>query len=204
MKKRYILGLFNPIFTHLCYNFENIQKGELKMKKIFFSLSLLLTSFLLAESITYIEEVRVTSSTPEYRKVTTRTPIQECWDEQVPVQYAPQQNNSGSGTVGALIGGAAGGILGHQVGGGSGKTAATVGGAIVGTLVGKNLGEQNSYQAPPQQGYRTERRCNTRYEEQATDQFVGYKNVATYKNQTIVKYSDKPLEFIRINVTASY
>ena len=83
-------------------------------------------------------------------------------------------------------------------------SAATVGGAIVGTLVGKNLGEQNSYQAPPQQGYRTERRCNTRYEEQATDQFVGYKNVATYKNQIIVKYSDKPLEFIRINVTASY
>jgi|TARA_R110000822_G_C15127334_1_gene474710 outer membrane lipoprotein SlyB len=38
----------------------------------------------------------------------------------------------------ALIGGAAGGIMGNTIGGGSGKTTASIGGAIIGTLVGLN------------------------------------------------------------------
>ncbi len=174
------------------------------MKQIFASSLLLLGSLLYAETMSFQEDVRVISSKPEYRMVTTRTPYQECWDEQIETHYAPQSSsNDGSGTVGAVIGGVAGGILGHQVGGGSGKTAATVGGAIVGTLVGKNLAEQNSHETPPP-GYRTERRCTTRYEEKSSEKFMGYRNIATYKNQTIVKYSDKPLEFIRINVSVSY
>lgn len=174
------------------------------MKKIFGAPLLLLGSLLYAESLTFQEEVRVTSSKPEYRMVTTRTPYQECWDEQLETHYAPQPQNDGSGVVGGVIGGVAGGVLGHQVGGGSGKTAATVGGAIIGTLVGKNLAEQNSYAPPPPPTYRTERRCTTRYEEKSAEKFMGYRNMATYKGQSIVKYSEQPLEFIHMNVTVSY
>lgn len=179
---------------------------EFSMKKLsFLTAALLLSSFLGAETLSFQEDVRVITSKPEYRMVTTRTPFQECWDEQIEVRYQPQPNNDGSGTVGALIGGVAGGILGHQVGGGSGKTAATVGGAIVGTLVGKNLAEQNNNNgAAPSSDYRTERRCTTRYEEKSAEKFIGYRNTANYKNQTIIKYSDKPLEYIRINVTVGY
>ena len=120
------------------------------MKKIFCAPLLLFGSLLYAETISFTEEVRVITSKPEYRMVTTRTPFQECWDEQIEVHYAPPPpHNDGSGVVGGVIGGVAGGVLGHQIGGGSGKTAATVGGAIVGTLVGKNLAEQNSYSPPP-------------------------------------------------------
>jgi len=174
------------------------------MKQILVGSLLLLSSFLYAETMSFQEDVRVISSKPEYRMVTTRTPYQECWDEQIETHYAPSSSSSdGSGTVGAVIGGVAGGILGHQVGGGSGKTAATVGGAIVGTLVGKNLAEQNTHDAPPP-GYRTERRCATRYEEKSAEKFMGYRNMAKYKDQTIIKYSDKPLEFIRVNVAVSY
>ncbi len=175
------------------------------MKKIFCAPLLLFGSLLYAETISFTEEVRVITSKPEYRMVTTRTPFQECWDEQIEVHYAPPPpHNDGSGVVGGVIGGVAGGVLGHQIGGGSGKTAATVGGAIVGTLVGKNLAEQNSYSPPPPLTYRTERRCTTRYEEKSAEKFMGYRNTANYKGQSIVKYSDQPLEFIHVNVTASY
>lgn len=176
------------------------------MNKLYFSSFIIFFSTILcAESIAFQEEVRVITSKPEYRMATTRTPFQECWDEQVEIRYQPQPSNDGSsGVVGAVIGGVAGGILGHQVGGGSGKTAATVGGAVIGTLVGKHIGEQNNNNYTPASNYRTERRCTTRYEERTSEKFIGYKNIANYKNQTIIKYSDQPLEFIRLNINVSY
>ena len=41
--------------------------------------------------------------------------------------------------LGAIIGGIAGGIIGHQFGAGSGNTAATIGGAVVGGLAGNEI-----------------------------------------------------------------
>jgi surface antigen len=49
--------------------------------------------------------------------------------------YGPKQ------TGGAVIGGAAGGLLGAQVGGGSGQLAATAAGALLGVLVGSQVGQ---------------------------------------------------------------
>ncbi len=168
------------------------------MKKTsIFILVLLFSTSLFAESIIFNDSVRVIKSSPEYRTVTTRTPYQECWDEQVPVS-----SNSGvNDNIGALIGGVAGGILGHQVGGGSGKTAATVGGAIIGTLVGKNLSQgQNSGTT----SYRTQKKCVTKYDERSSEKFVGYKNIANYRGKTIVKYSDRPLNRIRLRISVDY
>ncbi len=159
--------------------------------------SIALGASLFADTISYNDTVRVIKSTPEYRTVTTRTPYQECWDEQVPVS----SSNGASDNLGALIGGVAGGILGHQVGGGSGKTAATVGGAIIGTLVGKNLSEN---QNPGTTTYQTQRKCVTKYEERSSEKFVGYKNIANYRGKTIVKYSDRPLHRIRLHISVSY
>lgn len=167
------------------------------MKKIFIpALAIMISIPLFAETISFSDSVRVIKSSPQYRTVTTRTPYQECWNEQVPVS----SNNYGNNNIGALIGGVAGGILGHQVGGGSGKTAATVGGAIIGTLVGKNLSSnQNSGTT-----YQNQRKCVTKYNERSSEKFVGYKNIANYKGRTIVKYSDRPLRRINLNITAVY
>jgi len=41
--------------------------------------------------------------------------------------------------LGAIIGGVAGGIIGHQFGAGHGNTAATIGGAVAGGLVGNEI-----------------------------------------------------------------
>lgn len=161
------------------------------MKKLFIIPLLFSAALLNAESLHYSETVNVISSEPIYKTITTRTPYQECWDEEV------SQNGSNESPIGALIGGVAGGILGNQVGGGSGKTAATVGGAIVGTLVGKNLSDKGS-------GSSIQRRCVTKYEEKSAEKLVGYKNIGEYKGKTITKYSDRPLDTININISVNY
>jgi outer membrane lipoprotein SlyB len=46
--------------------------------------------------------------------------------------------------LGAIIGGIAGGVLGHQFGGGSGNTAATIIGAIGGAAVGNQIEKTNA------------------------------------------------------------
>lgn len=162
----------------------------------------LISSFAIAESIQFNDSVRVIKSEPVHRTVTTRTPYQECWDEQVQVHQGGSGGIANDGTIGGVLGGVAGGILGNQVGGGSGKTAATVGGAIIGTLVGKNLGEGE--RRPPQDVYETQRKCVTRYKEEASEKLVGYKNIANYKGYTITKFSDQPLETIHLSVNAVY
>ncbi len=165
-------------------------------KTLILACAVIFSASLFGETISFSDSVRVIKSSPEYRTVTTRTPYQECWDEQVPVN----SNNAVSNNFGALLGGVAGGILGHQVGGGSGKTAATVGGAIIGTLVGKNLsGNQNSATT-----YQKQRKCVTKYDERSSEKFIGYKNIANYKGRTIVKFSDRPLRKIILNIIATY
>ena len=168
------------------------------MKKIVFSLLSLGLVSLMAESINFSDSIPVIKSEPVYKTVTKRTPYQECWDEQVPVS----SSSSGDETVGALIGGVAGGILGHQVGGGSGKTAATVGGAIIGTLVGKNLASRGNSGSTTT--YQTQRKCVTKYNETEEEKFIGYKNIGNYKGKTIIKYSDHPLQRIKLFVSVSY
>jgi len=161
------------------------------MKRVAFLLTIA-ASMVMAESFSWHESVKVIRSEPTYRTVTIRTPIEECWDEEVPV------SRNSDGTLGAIIGGAAGGILGHQVGKGSGKTAATIGGAVIGTLVGKSLAQRNA-----RPGYRMVRRCRTKYS-QERDVVIEYKNFAKVQGRTIVKYSDRPLNTIPVTITIEY
>jgi len=46
---------------------------------------------------------------------------------------------SSSGLLGTVIGGVAGGLLGHQIGGGTGNTIATIGGAVAGGVAGNQI-----------------------------------------------------------------
>lgn len=55
------------------------------------------------------------------------------------------REGSGAPTgLGAVIGGIAGGIIGHQFGAGGGNTAATIGGAVAGGLVGNQVEKANA------------------------------------------------------------
>ncbi|MBQ4853962.1 glycine zipper 2TM domain-containing protein [Rhodanobacter sp. B2A1Ga4] len=61
------------------------------------------------------------------------------------VQQVYIDGSSGNGgTLGAIIGAVAGGVLGNQVGKGDGRKAATVVGAVAGGVVGNQIGKRNS------------------------------------------------------------
>lgn len=93
---------------------------------------------------------------------TTRTPRQDCHDEQVThTKEAKDQHR----LVGTGIGAVVGGLLGHQVGGGNGKTVATVAGAAAGGYAGNKIEQKvqkgNTYTT-------TEQRCVTVYDSTST------------------------------------
>jgi len=179
------------------------------MKKFNLGIMALATSAIIAQagSFSVNQYVKVERSKAKYENVTRRTPYEECWDERVPVKRNHRRrygnNNNGLGT---LIGGVAGGILGHQIGGGSGKTVATVGGAIIGSIVGNNLSRRNynndnGYEYVT---YETRRRCKTHYNESSERKFAGYKNIGYYKGKKILKYSQRKLNYIPVTITVSY
>ncbi|EIM01293.1 hypothetical protein RHOFW104T7_06800 [Rhodanobacter thiooxydans] len=61
------------------------------------------------------------------------------------VQQVYLDGSSGNGgTLGAIIGAVAGGVLGNTVGKGDGRKAATVAGAVAGGVVGNQVGKRNS------------------------------------------------------------
>ena len=60
------------------------------------------------------------------------------------VQQVYTDGNSGNGgTLGAISGAVAGGVLGNQIGKGDGRKAATVGGAVAGGVIGNQVGKHN-------------------------------------------------------------
>ena len=180
------------------------------MRRIWIFATLLAASLLHAESIEYTTYVRVTKSTPVYETVVEREPYQECWTQRVPVTtYEQPQRYYGSDdrTAAGIIGGVAGGILGHQiVHSRRAKGAATIGGAILGTLAGQNMARGHRYREPARAvtHYESRRECTTRYEEKRVREFRGYRNVGWYKGKKIVKISDRKLRRIPVTVTISY
>ncbi|MGT2494817.1 glycine zipper 2TM domain-containing protein [Cupriavidus basilensis] len=68
------------------------------------------------------------------------------------IEPVTTQENS-SGVLGTVIGGVAGGLLGHQVGEGTGNTIATIGGAVAGGLAGNQI-EKRAPAAAPRTVYR--------------------------------------------------
>ena len=164
-----------------------------------FSLPFLLCGTLLAsESFSTVEYVKVTRSAPVYATVQEEIPEERCYDVQEAVESGGGMNN----VVGAVAGGALGGVLGHQIGGGTGKTVATVGGAVLGTLAGQKVA--GSYGGGNTTSYRTVRKCETHKTYKSRQVLSGYTNTALFKGKQISVQSDQPLKEIPVTVTYSY
>lgn len=163
------------------------------------ALSLLLSgSAAMAESFSTVEYVKVNRSMPIYSTIQENIPTEQCYD----VREEVSSGGGGNNIVGALAGGALGGVLGHQIGGGSGKTVATVGGAVLGTLAGQKVA--NSYGGGSAPSYRIVRKCETRNNYQTREVISGYRNVAHFKGKKIRVESDQPLKEIPVTVTYSF
>ena len=62
--------------------------------------------------------------------------------EPAPVQPQVEVSRCNSETVGKVLGGVAGAVVGHQVGDGGGRALATLGGAVAGVLIGGEVGRR--------------------------------------------------------------
>src|SRR6185437_9338160 len=106
---------------------------------------------------------------------TTRTPRQDCHDEQVTHTKQPKDDHRLAGTA---IGAVVGGLLGNRIGGGSGKVLATVAGAGAGGYAGNKIEQKmqngNTYTT-------TEHRCVTAYDSRKEP--AGYDVVYTLNGQ---------------------
>ncbi len=163
------------------------------MRKLYL-LSVLAFSSLYGGSFSWYRDVPVIRSEAIYETVTIKKPYEVCRDRRVAIR----RGDDGA-PVAALVGGVAGGVLGHQIGEGDGKTAATIGGAVVGALVGESLAREQGRVI-----YQTRRICETRYKVRRRRQLMRYKNIARFHGRRIVKYSSRPLSYIRVKITARY
>ncbi|WP_298932009.1 glycine zipper 2TM domain-containing protein [uncultured Ramlibacter sp.] len=153
-----------------------------------------------AQAETFVDNARVRSAEPQYEQVSV--PREQCSQQWVNEQR-PVQGTGGSGTSigGALIGGVAGGLLGHQVGKGKGNTAATVLGATVGALAGNHVG--STYGAPQQVETvpRQVTQCHTVQEVQ--NRLTGYRVAYDYRGQTyntVMREQPGPNLQVRVSV----
>jgi len=150
-----------------------------------------------ADNFSTTEYVAVTKSSPNYSSIQEAVPSERCYDEKVQVGGGIGSND----VIGAVAGGALGGVLGHQIGGGSGKTVATVGGAVLGTLAGQRVGSTYGNSAPT---YQMVRKCETVNSYKTRQVVDGYINYAKFKGREISVESNTPLKQIPVTITYSY
>jgi uncharacterized protein YcfJ len=159
--------------------------------------SLFATALLGAQAQTFTDSARVRSAEPQYENVSV--PRNECSSHWVTERGsrtgAERQTSQDRQYGGAIVGGLAGGILGHQVGGGNGKDAATALGVVLGAIAGDRLENRD---ARPQYdnssydngGYETTqrevKRCRTVYDAQT--RITGYRVTYEYRGQNYTTF----------------
>ena len=113
-------------------------------------------------------QVPVTEVEPLLRVVTHKIPHETCRDERVRVEHARHGRSATPGILGALIGGAVAGSLGHNS---RAQPAIAVAGAVLGASVGSDIGRHKN------RGhyYVTEQRCEIDYELRDEENVIGYR-----------------------------
>ncbi|MDP3707574.1 MAG: glycine zipper 2TM domain-containing protein [Polaromonas sp.] len=151
--------------------------------------SLLATGLLGAQAETYTDNARVRSAEPQYENI--NVPRNECSSQWINERNSrrgdePQARQYG----GAIVGGLAGGVLGHQIGGGRGKDAATALGVVLGALTGdqfQNRDQRSQYDngqydnGQYENAQREVKRCRTVYDTQT--RITGYRVAYEYRGQ---------------------
>ena len=166
------------------------------MKKI--SIFMLFVAF--AFSSVYAESlsVKVTESTPIYKRSLVQVPHTEYIEQQVQVPYRCNVRQADKNSIGldTIIGTVAGVVIGNQIGRGNGRTAAKIVGGIGGGYIANNMRENTSDTC-----YRMEFRSipKTTYSEEVQDRLIGYKNCGYVGNRKICKRTKSKQSYIYLH-----
>jgi uncharacterized protein YcfJ len=86
----------------------------------------------------------------------------------------------------AIIGGAAGAIIGHQIGRGDARPVATFGGALVGAVIGSELARNSDGRVYREPRVQEVERCRTHEEERFDERVRGYRVAYLYNGRRFV------------------
>jgi uncharacterized protein YcfJ len=156
--------------------------------------SVMTTAAVAAHAQNYVDNARVIGVEPQYESV--NVPRQECSNRWV----AGPRRVDGRDVGGAIIGGAAGALLGNQFGHGHGRQAATAIGAVFGALAGNNIANRDrrdGYEQAPREV--TECRVVT----DVQTRVVGYQVTYEYRGQhftTLMQESPGTYVPVRVSV----
>ena len=131
-----------------------------------------------AQAVTFTDNARVRSVDPQYENISV--PRNECSSRWINEDSYRGGANQDRHYGGAIVGGLAGGILGHQVGGGSGKDAATALGVVIGAITGDQLANRDQREQY-ENSQREVQRCRTVYDTQT--RITGYRVAYEYQGQ---------------------
>ena len=136
---------------------------------------------------------RVTNVRPIVETYQVSEPVEQCFEERVPVERYAHGGRKESRTpeiLGAILGAA----VGHQFGGGRGKDVATVAGAVLGGSIGRDIknDSRRHYRDDHYQGarYQTVSRCEVTEVYRTEEQIVGYD--VSYEYQGTVYHTRMP------------
>ncbi len=175
-----------------------------KIKNILLVLALVASSGAYAKSFVKTKYVKVVKHYKIYKTYTKEIPYQSCHYESVPVTKTVYVDVYEKNPVAPILGGVAGGVIGHQFGGGRGKDLATVVGAIAGgALANKHYGTKHYKKPVTTTVYEQRRVCSTYYKTKRIKKRL-WKNIAYYHGRRIVKVSKYYLKKIPIRVRVSY
>ena len=165
--------------------------------------SLLATGLIGAHAETYLDNARVRSAEPQYENI--NVPRNECSSQWINERGSriggePQDRQYG----GAIVGGLAGGVLGHQVGGGRGKDAATALGVVLGAITGdqfQNRDQRGQYDHGQYENVQREvQRCRTVNETQT--RITGYRVAYEYRGQHYTTFTrNNPGNSLQVRVS---
>lgn len=145
-----------------------------------------------------ISYARVTRVEPIYETTSYRRPVQECWNESVPVRsYEPRSDTPP--ILGAIIGGAIGNALGHNH---TNKVVGTVAGVALGSSIGRDVSMRDG--GYERVGYTDQRVCETVSDRVYRQQeVVAYRVYYRYHGHDFVRemdYDPGPRVKVRVNV----
>jgi len=163
---------------------------------VILSTSLVTTS---AHSETHrtLVEVPVTTVEPVVRVVTHKIPHETCRDERVRVEHASRSRSATPSILGALIGGAVAGSLGHNS---RAQPAIAVAGAVLGASVGSDVSRSKHRR----HYYVNEQRCEIDYELRDEENIIGYRVGYLYGDNIYhTQTRDHPGDTIKLRVELS-
>ncbi len=150
-----------------------------------------------AQAETSFEYADVVESRPIYRIVEVSTPAEQCWEEEIAVDY--RRGGSDSSTpviVSTILGGAIGNAVGHNK---SNKRVGTVIGAVLGHSIGRDIVRGNNHSGHRQ--YEVVQRCQTVYEQHEEERLVGYQVTYLYNGEErSIRTDTDPGDQIRLRV----